>query len=74
MSYMQLSTAYFCVGFLPHIVSTSDICLFIYLFIYLSTRMKCSSHDFWFGCFDVRRLGSGILCPVYVSLAAIFSS
>ena len=27
----------FCVGFLPHIVSASDIFLFIYLFIYLST-------------------------------------
>ena len=57
---------HFCVGFLPHIVSASDIFyLFIYLFIYLSTRTKCSSRGFQFGCFDVRRLGSSILCPVY---------
>ena len=59
------------------IVSASDIFiflfiyLFIYLIIYLSTRTKSTPRGFQFGCFDVRRMGSSILCPVYVSWAAI---
>ena len=46
--------------------------IYIYIFIYLFVdENELLVTWFLVGCFDVRRLGSNILCPVYVSWAAI---